>query len=279
LSPAHETTRSQTGLAIAIVTYQSIVPLRSYFPGLAEVAGELGTPLVAVDNASTDGSAEFLGEWTGRVDLTVQRNPVNRGYAAAVNLAFAAVPGRDVLLLNPDVAVTDAADIERLWAFLDEQPRAAAVAPRLLEPDGSVQSSARRYPTIPAMAGHSTGIRRFELGRRAARRYLEVPEGPEPTRVDWVIGAAMLIRREAFDELGGWDEGYFLYLEDTDFCLRAERSGWETWYLPSVRMRHLHPRASDPSHGSAYRSAARRHHFRSAVRFFRRYPGLAFRSA
>ena len=266
------------GLVIATVTYNSLADLREFFPELARVAGEVGIGIVAVDNASSDESGDFLDSWTDRVELHVERNERNRGYAAAVNQAFAAAPGSDVLLLNPDVALNEGRQVQELRDGLARLPKAAVVAPRLLEPDGSVQASARPFPTVPAMAGHSSWLGRLGFGRRAAARYLEIPAADEPSRVDWALGAAMLIRRESFDQVGGWDESFFLYLEDTDFCLRCRRAGWESWYLPSVSLRHLHPRSSDPARGGIHRSPARRHHIRSAIRFFRRYPELAFRS-
>jgi GT2 family glycosyltransferase len=163
-------------------------------------------------------------------------------------------------------------------AGLADLPRAGVLAPRLLEPDGSVQASARPFPSVPAMAAHSSWIRHLGIWNGAVERYLQVPSGSDPRRVDWAIGAALLIRRESFDEVGGWDESFFLYLEDTDFCMRCREAGWETWYLPSVELKHLHPRESDPASGGVHRSAVRRHHVRSTFRFFRRYPRLAFRS-
>jgi N-acetylglucosaminyl-diphospho-decaprenol L-rhamnosyltransferase len=278
LTARRDTGREGSGLAIATVTYNSIAPLREFFGGITRVAAELGAPVVAIDNASTDGSVEYLEGWRDGITPVVHRNERNRGYAAAVNQAFAAAPGPDVLLVNPDVSVTEAGAVEEMRVFLAARPKAAVVAPRLLEADGSVQSSARVFPTVPAMAGHATWVRHLGVGRAAARRYLEPPPGGEPSRIDWAIGAALLIRRAAFDEVGGWDERFFLYLEDTDFCMRCARAGWETWYLPSVSMRHTHPRESDPSQGSVLRSPARRHHVASAIRFFGRYPRLAFRS-
>jgi len=260
------------------VTYNSLGNLREFFPGLAHVANELGAPVVVVDNASSDDSLAFLEGWSDRLELILLRNLRNRGYAAAVNQAFAASGNGDVLILNPDVDLNDAGEVELMREWLARLPRAGVLAPRLLEPDGSVQASARPFPTVAAMAAHSSWVRRLGLGNRSVERYLQVPSGTDPSLVDWAIGAAKLIRRESFDEVGGWDERFFLYLEDTDFCMRCRRAGWETWYLPSVSLKHLHPRGSDPALGGVHRSAARRHHVRSAVRFFRRYPKLAFRS-
>ncbi len=257
---------------VAVISHDSIDDLRRFLAGQIEAASQASMPLVAVDNASADGSAEFLREALGAGDVVV--NTRNRGYAAAVNQAFAALPGRHVLILNPDVDVDGEDSLTRLAAALEERPRAGAVGPRLLNEDGTTQSSARRFPSPLAMAGNSSAAGRAAPARRAAARYLRPPQADRATRVDWLLGAAMLVRREAYEEVGGWDERFFLYLEDTDFCRRLGRRGWECWYLPQVAMRHVHARASAPAHGGALLSPARRAHIRSAIRFYARYPEL-----
>ena len=257
--------------AVAIVSHDSIADLRRFLAGQIAAAADAGARLLAVDNASRDGSAELLREAVGPADLIV--NPRNLGYAAAVNQAFAAAHGRDVLVLNPDVEL-DGEAIGRLAAGLAARPRAGAVGPRLVNEDGSIQSSARPFPSPLAMAGHASAARRAAFARRAAERYLRPPGGERPARVDWLLGAAMLVRREAYEAVGGWDQRFFLYLEDTDFCRRIARAGWECWYLPAVTLRHVHARASAPAHGGALLSPARRAHIRSAIRFYARYPEL-----
>jgi N-acetylglucosaminyl-diphospho-decaprenol L-rhamnosyltransferase len=263
-------------LAIVLVTYNSREHLHQFLPGQLAVASELGLPVVVIDNGSKDGSADLVREWAdGAPKISVLANPLNRGYAAAVNQAFAVVPGHDVFLMNPDIELGDPAELTSLIEVLAGNPRAGVVAPRLLNSDGSLQASARRFPDILAMAGHSSVARRFAVTRRASERYLAVPDGSNgPSRVEWAIGAAMLIRREAYEDVGGFDERFFLYLEDTDFCLRCADAGWETWYVPSVALRHLHPRASKDTRGTVYSSAARRQHVISMVRFFAKYPHL-----
>ena len=158
--------------------------------------------------------------------------------------------------------------------FLRENPKVGVVGPCLFGDDGKIQSSARPFPSPLAMGRHYRAIRSLDVVRKAARAYLSPPPDRAPSPVDWVTGAAMLIRREAFDSVGGWDERFFLYLEDTDFCRRLAQAGWETWYLPEARMRHLHARQSDSAAGSLLRSPARRAHVRSMVRFFSLYPEL-----
>jgi GT2 family glycosyltransferase len=262
-------------LALVLVTYNSREHLRQFFPGQFAVATELGLPVVAVDNASDDGSAGLIREWAEDTpNMRILVNPINRGYAAAVNQAFAMVPGHDVLLINPDVELRDSSEVTSLAEVLARDSSVGVAAPRLLNSDGSLQASARRFPDILAMAGHSSVARRLAVTQRASERYLAVPETDGPCRVDWAIGAAMLIRRDAYEDVGGFDERFFLYLEDTDFCLRCAHAGWDTWYVPSVALCHLHPRASKDTRGTVYSSAARRQHVISMVRFFAKYPHL-----
>jgi len=257
---------------VAVISHDSIDDLRRFLAGQIEAASQASMPLVAVDNASADGSAEFLREALGAGDVVV--NTSNRGYAAAVNQAFPALPGRHVLILNPDVDVDGEDSLTRLAAALEERPRAGAIGPRLLNEDGTTQSSARRFPSPLAMAGNSSAAGRAAPARRAAARYLRPPQADRATRVDWLLGAAMLVRREAYEEVGGWDERFFLYLEDTDFCRRLGGRGWECWYVPEVAMRHVRARACAPTYCGALLSPARRAHIRSAIRFYARYPEL-----
>lgn len=211
----------------------------------------------------------MIAELAPGAELVASRR--NLGYAAAVNRGAACMPGRDVLLLNPDVEAPEPTDVEALRAALASRPRAAVVAPSLLGHDGGVQYSARRFPSLAAMLG-STAAGRFGPLGRAYTRYVEPSQARRPIPVDWVIGAAMLIRRAAFDELCGWDERYFLYMEDADFCRRCARAGWEVWLIPDVQVVHGYARASSDPSASIVRSRARRRHVASLARFFAREP-------
>lgn len=265
-------------LAIATVTHNSLAHLRRYFAGHVAAASAMSLPIVAVDNASRDGSAELLRKWEAKAGehLTVVVNTRNRGYAAAANQAARTLAGHDVFLVNPDVELPGPDPLRALAEFLTGTARAGVVAPRLLNADGSTQASARSFPSVLAMAGHGSFAGRIPVARRASERYLRAPDARRPSRVDWLIGAAMLIRRRAFEDVGGFDERFFLYLEDTDFCLRCAEAGWETWYVPSVSLCHVHARASKPAQGSVYSSPARRRHIVSMVRFFWKHPRLIF---
>jgi N-acetylglucosaminyl-diphospho-decaprenol L-rhamnosyltransferase len=199
----------------------------------------------------------------------------NAGYAAAVNAAFAAVPGRDVLLLNPDVEMPGPEPALELAAVLQRHPRVAVAAPRLVGEGGEVQPSARRFPSIGALAGSLPRAGSVGPLRRARERYEAPSRAERDLVVDWVVGAAMVIRRSAFDRVGGWDERFFLYCEDVDFCRRCARAGWEVAYVPRVRLFHRFERRSEAGRRDRDAIVARRRHYVSHARLFATAPALA----
>jgi len=228
---------------------------------------------VVVDNASIDGTLDLLREAAAAdPNLTVHEMARNAGYAAAVNAAFVRAPGRDVLLINPDVALEGDEPIAALARVLERDRAVGIAAPRLVGDDGSVQPNARRFPSLAGMLGSTDAARFAPFLRRSYERFI-APSGAQRARtVDWVIGGAMLIRRAAFEEVGGWDEGFFLYIEDTDFCRRCLRAGWDVAYVPQIRLRHRYPRES--RRGSFASSRARRSHIAGLARLWRREPRL-----
>ncbi len=256
-----------------MVAYNSAEDLRRNLGGLARLAQALEAPLVVVDNASLDGSADVARE-LGGPNLELIASPRNRGYAAGVNAAAAAMPGRDVLLLNPDVEPPGPEAVAALREFLAVHPRAGLVAPRLVGRDGEPQVSARRFPTVAAMLGSMSRLSGVRPLRRSYAHYLAPSHSPAAAVVDWVIGAAMLLRRGPFDELGGWDERFFLYMEDADYCRRLARAGWEVWLEPAVTAVHDYARASSDPSANVVSSWARRQHIASLARFFSREPRM-----
>ena len=191
-----------------------------------ETHGGLEVETVVLDNASDDGSAEAVRTAFPRVRVIEQ--PFRAGFGANHNRVIRETSGRAILLLSHDAELEPGA-LGRLVAFLDAPPRAGAVAPRLRYPDGRAQANAWRFPT-PAVAALGT----LTLGRAGVVQ----SGGAEPRRVDWAMGAALLLRRAALDEAGLFDEGYFMYSEETDLCLRLARAGWETWLLPAAVVVH-----------------------------------------
>jgi GT2 family glycosyltransferase len=219
-----------------------------------------------VDNGSTDGSVQMVRDTFPSVRLIV--NVENRGFAAANNQAIAQATGRYVLLLNPDTEVVGAA-LRTMVAFGDAHPDVGAVGPQLLFPDGSVQPSRYRFPTVATAIFESTWLEPFAPQRVLDRYYVRDRPVSDAHDVDWVRGAALLVRREAFAEVGLLDEGYFMYSEELDWCRRIRDAGWRVVYLPDAKITHHEGKSSEQA------VAARHVSFQSSkVRYFRKYRGV-----
>jgi hypothetical protein len=219
--------------SVIIVSYntrdlvlRAIGAARDPSQGVAEV--------IVVDNASSDGSAEAVGAAHPCVRVVV--NQTNRGFAAAVNQGIRATSSPYVALLNSDAA-PDPGALRRLADYLDAHPRVGAVAPRLVFPDGGFQPNCgERFESLATdLLGGDL------LWRTLGGRLLALPEPHDdaPRQVAWATGACLMLRRRALDEIGLLDEGFFMYEEDLDLCLRLGRAGWEIVYLPGVRTSHV----------------------------------------
>jgi len=215
--------------------------------------------LVVVDNGSTDGSVDALRAAVPGV--RVVRDPGNVGYARAANLGTAATRAPVVAVLNVDLVV-DPGAAKALLDRLDREARLGAVGPQLRNPDGSVYPSSRTMPSIPVAVGHGI-LGLWNPDNRFTARYRQLDADPSaPRLVDVVSGAAIWLRRAALDEVGGWDERYFMYLEDTDLCWRLRRAGWDVAYEPSAVVHHEQGAITA---GRPYRMLVEHH--RSAWRF------------
>lgn len=230
---------------IVIVNYRTpalvVDCLRSLIPVVAQ---RPGTRVQIIDNCSNDGSVEQISaaiEFSGWQSwAAVRASPRNAGFAAGNNLALRpALQQRDApdyfWLLNPDTTVAPDA-LEQLLLFLQHHPRAGIAGSRIFEP-GSPGPIAFRFPSLLSELDHGLGLRLFSL---LVRRWAIVQTlGDKAERVDWVAGASMLVRREVLLAVGPMDEQYFLYFEETDFCLQALRAGWTCWYVPTSRITHF----------------------------------------
>jgi N-acetylglucosaminyl-diphospho-decaprenol L-rhamnosyltransferase len=207
-----------------------------------DVRGALNLEVIVVDNASEDGSAEAARQFEG---VRVIEAGENLGYGRGNNLGFSHATGRHYLVLNPDTEAQPGS-LEALLCFAESHPRAGLVSPRLLNPDGSVQEAAFKFPT-PAMAA----LDLFDLpalipGRFRQRllrsqlngRYPNEARAAEPFRIDHPLGACMLINSQAFREAGGFDPQIHMYSEEVDLALRYEAAGWECWQVPAARVVH-----------------------------------------
>ena len=206
------------------------------------------SPLVletfVVDNASEDGSIEMVRAEFPRV--TVIPNGDNLGFGRANNLAFARASGEYVLLLNPD-AQLEADALESLVGTLDNQSSTAVVGPHVVNADGSIQSTRRRFPTVATLFVESTPLQSVLSAQHSLLRDYYVLDRPDdaPQRVDWLVGACLLVRRSALVQVGGFDERFFMYFEEIDWCRRFRKTGWSVVFEPPARVRHLGGQSSN----------------------------------
>lgn len=259
------TARSVSSIAVAVVNFNTREHLRAC---LASVFAQSPARVVVADNASTDGSVEMVRRCYPEAIL--RANPGNPGFGAAANQAIAACGTDYVLLLNSDTVLQPGA-IRELRSYLDHHPRAAIVGPRLSNPDGSPQASCFPFPGTLRWLLENDPVafvaRHVPLLRTGSLRF----SPPERARVvPWVLGAAFAIRRMAWDEVGGFDESFFMYYEEVDVCLRLSRAGWETHFTPSATITHVGGAST-----SQRRTEMAVQHFASTLQFYRRhYSGL-----
>ncbi|OHB72331.1 MAG: hypothetical protein A2W23_05450 [Planctomycetes bacterium RBG_16_43_13] len=188
--------------------------------------------VIVVDNGSTDNSIDELAKRYPEIKLI--RNGGNLGFATAVNMGIDVSAGRYICLLNNDTKVKDGA-FERLVKFLDSKPDCGIAAPQLLNDDNSKQNSYDNIPTI-ATALLNKSLLRFLFPHKYPSKRQETET---PIEVETVIGACMMVKREVINKIGKLDEDYFIFLEETDWCLRARRAGWKIFFVPQAEVYHL----------------------------------------
>jgi N-acetylglucosaminyl-diphospho-decaprenol L-rhamnosyltransferase len=246
-----------------------------------DAVGDLS--VTVVDGASGDGSAAALADaieregWCGWVELVALDE--NLGFAGANDAAIAPLLERAerpdyVHLLNPDTYVRPGA-VRALVEHLERNPRVGIAGSRLEDPDGTPQQSAFRFPSLASELENALQFRlsTWLLARWAVAR--PIPDGVAAT--DWLSGASMMVRRAVLEEVGLLDDGYFLYYEETDFCLRARRAGWSCAYVPASRVVHLIAQATGIDTQIERRRPA--YWFDSRRRYFRKNHGLAYAAA
>lgn len=223
-------------VAAVIVNYNAGEELRS---ALQSIAGEMhgqAWEAVVVDNNSEDGSAAIAAGYAPHA--RVVRNAANLGFGRAVNQGVAASSAPLILIMNPDCRLEPGA-VNTMRTELDAHARCAIVGPQVLDPDGAVQGSARGDPDmLTGLFGRTGPLRALLPSSSVARRNVVTGEGRRSRVVDWVSGACMLVRRSAFEEVGGFDPKYFLYWEDADLCRRLRARGHEIRYVPAATAVH-----------------------------------------
>ena len=226
-------------VSVVIVNWNAGAALRACLTALFTSEGEEPHQVILVDNASTDGSQ--TGLTSAYPALEVIQNAKNVGFARGVNQGLRAAKGQFALVLNPDV-ILHPTSLSRLMQFMITHPEAGIAGPRLLDPDGTVQGSARRDPSAwTALFGRSAPLTRLFPNNPVSKRELPAlsAAGDAPVPVDWLSGACLLVRRTAWEEVGLLDERFFLFWEDADWCFRFRRAGWGVYYVPAASGTHL----------------------------------------
>lgn len=255
-------------LAVVVVNYNAGAYLERCVRSVVEASEGLEVDLVVVDNASRDGSARLAAGRHPQVRLI--ENPTNRGLSAAWNQGARAVDAPWILFLNPD------AEISRgdLGAFVkagERRPDVALLGPVIRNPDGTIYESGRGFPGIMQAVGHAF-LGPFAPGNRFTREYRQTSWNRSTEReVGWVSGAAMLIRRSAFEQVGVFDEAYWFYGEELDLCTRLRDAGWKVLATPQLEVMHV---------GGVSTGRSRRTHLmhsKSVYRYYRKHRATGWR--
>ncbi|MFH1682002.1 MAG: glycosyltransferase [Candidatus Eisenbacteria bacterium] len=249
-------------LSVVFVSYNTRDLLIEALRSLEENPSAYETEVVVVDNASTDGSQEEIARLFPRVRLMA--NERNLGYSKGVNQGIRAAGGEFFLVLNPDIRARPGS-IDRLLEYAIENPDAGIAGAKLLNPDGSLQYSSRTFYTWKAILFRRTPLGKIFPNAPVLRDHLMLDWDHRTTRdVDWMLGACLLVRRSAVDDVGLMDERFFLYFEDVDWCYRMKAHGWRVVYVAEAVMEHHHRR--DSARGIISRQKAS--HLGSMFRFF-----------
>jgi GT2 family glycosyltransferase len=259
--PASET---ESDWAAVVINYEAGEALSECVRSLLDDASAGRPPeVVVVDNGSSDGSAAEVARSLPAV--TVLHPGANLGYARAANIGIAATHAPVVAVCNPDLEVEKGA-AGALVGRLATEPDLGAVGPLIRNTDGTIYPSARSDPRVRDAVGHGLLVLVWRTNP-FTRRYRQLDADPSrPRDVDWLSGAAVWLRRDALDSVGGWDERYFMYVEDVDLCWQLRRRGWRVAYEPGAAVTHVqgattakHPyRMITEHHRSLYRFASKR---------------------
>lgn len=221
--------------------------------------------VIVVDGGSADDSVAMVRAEFPLVQLIA--HPDNLGYTRGNNLGLRAAQGRYLLVLNPDTEIIGDA-LAQMTTYLDAHPRIGLLGPQMRFADGKVQSTRRRFPTLATGFFESTWFQPLAPRALLAHYYVRDAADDAVSEVDWVVGAALCVRREAYEQVGGLDEGFFMYSEELDWCRRMKAHGWQVVYYPPAQIIHHEAQSSTQVPAAT--------HIRfntSKIRYFRKYHG------
>ena len=248
VSAASPEDRVDRAVSVVVVTYNGLPWVERCLESVR------GYETIVVDNGSTDGTVELVRERFPEARLLEQENT---GLGAGSNAGMRIASGDYFLLLNSDAwAVGDG--VERLTAFAEEHPEAAVVGPRLLNPDGSLQPSVRGFPTLWRLATEYFFLRKLAPRSRALNAFYGARfEHDEVREAEFLMGACLLVRRQAADTVGLFDEDFFMFSEETDWCYRFRQAGWKVLFTPEAEFVHVGGATTTRNWGPMYREQLR----------------------
>jgi len=280
-------------LSIVILNYKQKGLVKQCVKGILAAAPKLKYEVIVVDNDSRDGclravrglfETESPAPFTTPSLLkklesplpplvTIQSNQ-NKGFAGGNNLGIAKARGKYVMIMNPDIAIV-AAGLEKMVEFMENNARVGIIGPKLINPDGSIQDSCRRFPSLPMPIFRRTFLGKLPLAKEKLDYYLMKDfNHSRSAPVDWLFGACLLIRRSVLEKIGSFDERFFVYFEDLDFCRRCWEKDFQVYYFAEVEMVHYHQRLSAEKSGIlGIFDKAGRVHLMSGLKYFAKYLG------
>jgi len=279
-------------LSIIILNYKQKGLVKQCVRGILTSQPDLDYEIIVVDNNSNDGclaaveqlfsdfksvtgttTASFITTKLPKL-ITIQSDN-NGGFAVGNNLGLAKAQGQYLLVLNPDIAIIPGV-LEKMVNFMKQNSRVGVVSPKLINPDGSVQLSCRRFPDWRLPFYKRSVLGKLSWGRAATAKYLMVDfNHTETTAVDWLFGACLMLRRELVEKIGMFDQRFFMYFEDLDLCRRAWHAGFYVYYFTAAEVVHYHQRLSAQRAGIfGLLKPAGRIHLMSGIKYFAKYLGV-----
>lgn len=266
MNPADEPTEGRPEVSIVLITHEHEDDLPACLESLAAAMSPLDAELIFIDNRSVDRSFEIARELAPYPN-TLIRNEERMGFSANANQGIRRAKGEAILLLNPDTVIAKDA-IGELLTQLRANPEAGILAPALYFPDGSIQPSRRRFPTLRSAISRRSPARRWMRISRSNQSHLMMDRPTDEVHeIDWALAACWLINPAALAEVGLFDEGFRLYVEDIDLAFRMHERGWKVIYVPSARVEHRHHAVTDTD-WLTWRTLA---HYRGMLRYIRKH--------
>jgi len=275
-------------VSIIILNYKSKGLLKQCLKGIILSQPKIDYEIIVVDNNSNDGSLKMVDEMMSpdyfiKSEMkssqklimppykTIQ-SPSNDGFSAGNNLGIKVAQGKYIMILNPDIAIVPGV-IERMFEYMEQNPAAGIIAPKLLNPDRTIQYSCRRFPNYFVPIFRRTLIGHLPFAKKLVDDYLMVNFDHKKTiEVDWLFGACLLVRKSVLDSIGYFDQRYFMYFEDMDLCRRFWENGYKIIYLADVEIIHYHAQYSSQREGiMGILSRGGQIHLMSGVKYFLKY--------